>query len=98
MAQNYIHLLVVFLESNRKMTYEAIHRMLTRNMSQATSNLLRSRLIYDLDYSVAKHMIEGGECEDCCLDSFWNQEEDDREGIGYNEYLEENPFYGCCYK
>lgn len=83
------------------MTYEAMHHMLTKNMSQATSNLLRSRLIYDLDYSVAKHMIQDEEgeeeCEDCCLDSFWNEDED-REGVGYNEYLQVNPFYGCCYK
>lgn len=111
LAQNYIQLLSFSVASNRKFQYEDIHHMLTRNLSQSTGNLLRARLIYDLDYSIAKNLIDdgsvpvpGGEAEDddekdncqaCYLDPYWNQDGDPE---NYSDYFEVNSCYNCCYK
>lgn len=110
LAQNYIQLLTVAVTSNRKMRLDDIHHMLSRNLSQATANLLRARLIYDLDYSIARNLLEDNasaavnpfdteQCLQCTTngdqDGYpWNSDDP----VGYSEYLEINPFYGCCYK
>lgn len=81
--------------------------MLTRNLSPATGNLMRTRLPFDLDYSIGRNIISTEEgaseyfaTEDChnCSQSqpYWTAEEE--EDRGYTDYLEGDPYYGCCYK
>lgn len=107
LAQNYIQLLTVAATSQRKMQYDDIHHLLSRNLSQATANLLRARLIYDLDYSIAKNLLEDEgdevnvfETEQCqqCSNNQQTYPWSSDDGVGYSEYVELNPFYGCCYK
>lgn len=102
LAKNYIKLLSAFLTTNEKLKFEDLHRILSRNLSQTTANILRVRLAYDLDYSIARTVLE--DCEggtSSVNDEFdsndghhWNQDEDHC----YNDYLQMNSYYGCCYK
>lgn len=103
LAQNYIRLLTFFLTTNKRLHFEDLHHMLTRNLSPATGNLMRTRLPFDLDYSIARNIISEGaseyfgteDCHNCSQPYFAAEEEEDR---GYTDYLEVDPYYGCCYK
>lgn len=113
LAQNYIQLLTMFLATNQRVKFDDMHHMLTRNLSQATGNLLRARLPYDMDYTIAQRIIiDGGEEEEVggsnddyferngchgCTKPYWTLR--DEEERGYSDYVEVDPFYvGCCYK
>lgn len=85
-------MLTLFLVTNKRLKFDDLHQMLSRNLSQTTGNLLRSRLWHDLDYSIARTIID--------------EEEEDDEGASqlaedfdsYSEYLDVDPYYTCCYK
>lgn len=103
LAQNYIQLLAIFLSSNQPFTIENLLAMLGQNLSQATINLLRSRLVYDLDYSVAKNLLI--DCDDRVVDisDNYNRVRDNgppnwtsEEERGYSDYLDSEQFYGFC--
>lgn len=86
LAQNYIKLLALFLTTNKRYKFEDLHQVLSKNLSQTTGNLLRARLMYDLDYSIAASIIEDSE------------EGPTEDFDSYSEYLDVDPFYSCCYK
>lgn len=109
LAQNYIKLLAYFLATNQRIPIEDIHHILSGNLSQATANLLRSRLIYDWDYSIARNVIDDGhEMEDTrtsqdhigggnghkCMDIQWSEIEDH---TSYSDYLDVDPYLSSCY-
>lgn len=105
LAQNYIQVLTLFLATQRRLSLENLHLMLSRRLSQATGNLLRARLLRDLDFSIARRII--GEVQDVSTgtedfdndDGYrWFQPHfNHEEECPYGDYLDVGPFYGGCY-
>lgn len=75
LAQNYIKVLSAFVVTHQKLKYDDMEGILAHGLSATTANLLKARLRYDLDCSLAENLIEDGEwpperaasfdCEQC---------------------------------